>query len=185
MPPDGPTTLYRFFDAAGALLYVGITCKPYLRFATHRSYTDWWELAASCKLERFPTRATALEAEKDAIATEHPIHNRAGNPSRVTRIPQRSVTVWPVQVAQEFDPVGAQEIAERAGVQRDTVWKWRRRYPDFPAPVTLNMGPVWDWPDVARWLGQRAEDAAREAEAERWRKVIRDLGVMIEKGGAA
>jgi hypothetical protein len=68
MPPDGETTLYRFYDASGVLLYVGITCKPYLRFATHRKRTDWWELADSCQLERFPTRAAALGAETDAIA---------------------------------------------------------------------------------------------------------------------
>jgi len=51
-----------------------------------------------------------------------------------------------------FDPVGAQEIAERAGVQRDTVWKWRRRYADFPKPVMLNMGPVWEWAAVEQWV---------------------------------
>lgn len=51
------------------------------------------------------------------------------------------------------DPVGATEIASRAGVKRDTVEEWRRRHPDFP-PRRWTVGgrPAWDWPDVAAWL---------------------------------
>lgn len=71
-----------------------------------------------------------------------------------------------------FDPVGAQEIAERAGVQRDTVWKWRQRYPDFPQPVSLNMGPVWPWEDVARWIAHRADEATRARVTEQVRSTI-------------
>lgn len=71
-----------------------------------------------------------------------------------------------------FDPVGAQEIAERAGVQRDTVWKWRQRHPDFPQPVTLNMGPVWQWPEVAHWIAHRANEAERTWRTEQVRKAI-------------
>jgi hypothetical protein len=49
--------------------------------------------------------------------------------------------------------VGASEIAERLGVKRsNVVHDWRRRYPDFPAPVArLRQALVWNWPDVARW----------------------------------
>ncbi len=29
---------------------------------------------------------------------------------------------------------------------------WRRRYPDFPAPVvTFKAGLVWAWPDIEKW----------------------------------
>lgn len=49
--------------------------------------------------------------------------------------------------------VGASEIAKRLGVTRpQVVHVWRQRYPEFPAPVaTLEMGMVWNWPDVERW----------------------------------
>lgn len=51
------------------------------------------------------------------------------------------------------DLVGVQEIADRLGVLHvQTVHLWRRRHPDFPAPVTrLRMGLLWAWPDVERW----------------------------------
>lgn len=49
--------------------------------------------------------------------------------------------------------VGASEIAARLGVKdAGTVHSWRRRYPEFPQPVLkLDMGLVWNWPDVERW----------------------------------
>lgn len=49
--------------------------------------------------------------------------------------------------------VGAAEIAERVGLAGPRiVHDWRRRYPDFPAPVAiLTMGLVWAWPDVEAW----------------------------------
>lgn len=53
------------------------------------------------------------------------------------------------------DPVGAGEIARRAGVVKATVWSWQKRHSDFPAPVQLEMGPVWDWAEVAAWLRAR------------------------------
>jgi predicted DNA-binding transcriptional regulator AlpA len=51
------------------------------------------------------------------------------------------------------DLVGAAEIAERCGVKRpQVVHDWRRRYPDFPEPVTqLRTALVWSWSDVERW----------------------------------
>jgi predicted DNA-binding transcriptional regulator AlpA len=49
--------------------------------------------------------------------------------------------------------VGAAEIAQRLGVKRpQVVHDWRRRHPDFPAPVAeLHAALVWAWPDVERW----------------------------------
>jgi chromosome partitioning protein len=49
--------------------------------------------------------------------------------------------------------VGASEIARRLGVTRpQAVHNWRHRYDDFPEPVAeLDMGIVWNWPDVERW----------------------------------
>lgn len=50
--------------------------------------------------------------------------------------------------------VGATEIAERAGVKRpQVVHDWRRRYIEFPGPLTTIGGAlVWDWNAVERWL---------------------------------
>jgi hypothetical protein len=51
------------------------------------------------------------------------------------------------------DLVGTAEIAERLGIaQTETIHAWRRRYPDFPAPVaTLKAALIWSWPDVEAW----------------------------------
>jgi hypothetical protein len=57
--------------------------------------------------------------------------------------------------------VGVPEIADHAGVQNDTVRKWRQRHDDFPRPVAeLAAGPVWSLAAVERWL--RTHATARE-----------------------
>jgi len=51
------------------------------------------------------------------------------------------------------DLVGAHEIAARLGVSRpQVVHDWRRRHPDFPAPIAqLKTALIWDWRDVEAW----------------------------------
>jgi predicted DNA-binding transcriptional regulator AlpA len=44
-------------------------------------------------------------------------------------------------------------IAERVGVQPSTIHQWRQRALTFPNPVRVfKIGPVWNWPEVERWL---------------------------------
>ena len=69
------TALYRHFDAAGRLLYVGISLSAVQRLGQHRDNTHWFEAIASVSIEWLPSRAEALEAERRAITTEHPAHN--------------------------------------------------------------------------------------------------------------
>lgn len=70
-------TLYRFFDADGRLLYVGASGRFQKRVASHRAHAKWWDVAAMCRIQRYPTLREALAAEAVVIATEHPIHNIA------------------------------------------------------------------------------------------------------------
>ncbi|HEU5205692.1 MAG TPA: PIN domain-containing protein [Candidatus Limnocylindrales bacterium] len=57
---------------------------------------------------------------------------------------------------QPSDLVSVAEIAFRAGRSVNTVQSWRRRRPDFPAPVaSLATGPVWTWPVVEHWISNR------------------------------
>jgi hypothetical protein len=73
------------------------------------------------------------------------------------------------------DLVGPAEIAARAGVQPDTFFEWRRRYPDFPKPaVQLKMGPVWFWADVAPWLAKHPGRPGRPGRPAAHRSVGRD-----------
>lgn len=51
-----------------------------------------------------------------------------------------------------MEPVGTMEIAERLGVTRHAVDKWRQRDPTFPEPRWKIGGrPAWNWADVEAW----------------------------------
>jgi hypothetical protein len=73
-----PSTLYRYFDADGRLLYVGITHQQHLRFQQHSLMASWWHLAQTCTLEHHPNRISAMRAETQAIINERPLYNRTG-----------------------------------------------------------------------------------------------------------
>lgn len=75
--PGGPTTVYRFYDQAGSLLYVGITNQQRRRIHQHASTQGWWPLAATATFTHYDTRAAALDAEAAAILVENPAHNTA------------------------------------------------------------------------------------------------------------
>lgn len=75
-PAAQRTALYRLYDRNGVLLYVGITVDPPVRFQAHSSRT-WWSEVTRSTLEWWPSLEAAEVAEKRAIETERPIHNRA------------------------------------------------------------------------------------------------------------
>lgn len=76
--------LYRFFDANGVLLYVGVTANLPLRLRAHRR-RDWWLDVRSMTTEGHPDRAAVLAAERIAIETERPRHNVCLNRGRAAR----------------------------------------------------------------------------------------------------
>lgn len=69
------TSLYRFYDADGALLYVGITSRGPYRWQEHEAHRAWWALVASSRVEHFEDRDEAASAERAAIRAEKPLHN--------------------------------------------------------------------------------------------------------------
>lgn len=69
------TTLYRLYNKHGVLLYVGISGNPGRRFSQHAEDKLWWGDVADVKLTHFGTRQGAEIAERQAIQSEHPIHN--------------------------------------------------------------------------------------------------------------
>jgi predicted GIY-YIG superfamily endonuclease len=84
----GETALYRHFDAEGRLLYVGITNNYARRSGEHADDKPWWRDVARSEVERYPTRKAAMDAEKAAIESEHPLDNdqhNKGNPRRRIR----------------------------------------------------------------------------------------------------
>jgi len=71
--------LYRFFDAAGVLLYVGITHDLSGRFSTHSVERGWWGQWAYSTVVRYHSRAALEAAERKAIKSGKPLHNVVHN----------------------------------------------------------------------------------------------------------
>ena len=62
----------------------------------------------------------------------------------MTRPPGRTVKL--------ADLVGPQEAADELGIDQETFRKWRRRYPDLPAPVKVTGGTgLWLRTELVRW----------------------------------
>ncbi len=78
------TVLYRFRNAEGELLYVGITDSPDGRWSAHGT-KPWWPEVVEIRIERFVERRDAEMAEIEAIRTERPRHNVAHHPEKVSR----------------------------------------------------------------------------------------------------
>jgi excisionase family DNA binding protein len=68
-------TLYRFFDADGALLYVGRTIAPARRWREHERHSDWFADVATVTRIVYPDAASLADAEREAIREECPLHN--------------------------------------------------------------------------------------------------------------
>lgn len=86
--------VYRIYDDAGALLYIGSTDNVVRRIDGH--FKSQWSCAenaalrerfASYDFEVFPTLAEARAAEKVAIHDEAPLLNKMHNPKRWTKVP--------------------------------------------------------------------------------------------------
>lgn len=73
--PFGCTALYRMWDAAGTLLYVGITGNPIERWRKHAQKKPWWRRVHQITCELFPKEHLALDAERAAIRAERPEFN--------------------------------------------------------------------------------------------------------------
>jgi hypothetical protein len=56
--------------------------------------------------------------------------------------------------ADPFELVATGDVAERAGVTRNAIAQWIRRYPtEVPIPVAqTSAGPIYLWEDWEAWL---------------------------------
>ena len=68
-------TVYRLFNRAGELLYVGVTKNVGNRLLGHARCQPWWPDVDSVSTQCFATRAQAEAEEGRAIALEDPLHN--------------------------------------------------------------------------------------------------------------
>ncbi len=82
--------LYRHFDSAGVLLYVGISISPTNRNKNHSSNAGWFQQVIRIDIEWHDSQEAALWAEDVAIRKENPRHNiqRAGRRGPRSRDPK-------------------------------------------------------------------------------------------------
>lgn len=88
------TSLYRFYDATGALLYIGITNSIPRRLGEHDERKPWFTETAKVTFEHHPSRAAALTAEKKAIKAERPKHNIVHNHGRAEKKAATTAGRW-------------------------------------------------------------------------------------------
>lgn len=147
---DGRTAVYRFYDAADRLLYVGITDSIAARWESHSAAKAWWGDIHRATVVWHDSRTTAHAEESAAIAQEHPVHNVLGTGREFRRLGPPFRTAW---------LAGAFEIQQRLGVNRQRVQQIVAEA-GFPAPyATIKVGRIWLTADVERWIESVRRDA--------------------------
>jgi len=64
--------LYRHYDSADNLLYVGVSLNHMSRLSQHKKHAHWFEQITRVTLENYPDRQSVLDAERMAIINENP-----------------------------------------------------------------------------------------------------------------
>lgn len=146
------TTLYRLFDADGALLYIGIAGNPGRRFGQHGTNKTWWSQVATITLEHHPTRDAADAAERAAILAEQPLHNVAHHPVRVVGVVRRNGPYPTIVEAMTID-----DVAEYTGTKRATIAHFHKQgQGGLPKPKAILAGrPIWERAQIDAWQARR------------------------------
>lgn len=131
--PPGKSALYRLYDSAGVLLYLGISRYPNERFKQHAGDKPWWHHVARHEVVWLDSRDEALAAEAKAMVDEQPLYNGYHHlgPS------------WPMK-AREYDDTedkervraGLRAALERGAYKPGTLLKGSRVGRDFGASAT-------------------------------------------------
>ncbi len=82
-PAQTPTSVYRYYDGAGVLLYVGITSTGMIRNRQHNADKEWWPLVKSQRVEHYPSRPRASVRERLLIRKYRPPFNKQHNPDHI------------------------------------------------------------------------------------------------------
>jgi hypothetical protein len=74
-------SLYRYYDADGILIYVGITKRGLARNLEHASRREWWPYVSTQEVEHFAAYGEARDRERELIKERRPPFNIQHNPS--------------------------------------------------------------------------------------------------------
>lgn len=141
---DSPeTAVYRIYDDAGALLYVGITRDIAARFREHKGDKAWWRTRAHRYVVLwYPTREIAAAEEQEAIRGEHPEFNQMH-----ASLPRREITP---AVPGTYSLA---EIARRFRISPGTLRPLTER-PDFPQQLVGARGKRYPVEAVERYFAR-------------------------------
>lgn len=73
---DRPCVVYRLYDHADTLLYVGITDNWEQRRKHHAAVQPWFPLVSRIETEAATSRPDALSRERDLVRSLDPVYNR-------------------------------------------------------------------------------------------------------------
>lgn len=76
---DATASVYKYFDKAGILIYVGITECGIVRNRQHNESKEWWKFVHRQQIEHFPSREQAHEREVQLIERFRPPFNKQHN----------------------------------------------------------------------------------------------------------
>jgi hypothetical protein len=85
------TELYRHYDEAGRLLYVGISNSTVRRILEHKDHADWFHAIREITIQVFSSREAAERAEQIAIIRENPKYNIVRSASILLREDDRDL----------------------------------------------------------------------------------------------
>lgn len=117
--PEDPCCLYRFFDDAGAVIYVGITHDPATRMRAHYGKQPWAGEIARSELAWHPNKAAAQCAERAAVEQFNPrynvVHTDEHRIRSVAHMPQHVQDRMAQRIAAEQITKGVSRTAKHTG----------------------------------------------------------------------
>ncbi len=77
--------VYYHYNSEGTLLYIGACLNIFHRMANHMAGAKWFDDVSRIEIKHFSNKADAYKAEKEAILSLNPLHNKQ-------RIPFKKIT---------------------------------------------------------------------------------------------
>jgi predicted GIY-YIG superfamily endonuclease len=156
--------VYRHYDAAGCLLYVGMSADPMSRSKAHRSASGWFTEVRRIEIDWFESKSAAIAAEREMTARLQPLHLPSSpNRKRTGDAPQTALARY--IASQPKRPMVS--WAFRFGVSRPMVYDLMNgnRYPSPAvaqriAEQTGGAVPVTSWPNMAAVVSAASQGAA-------------------------
>jgi hypothetical protein len=130
-PISTRAAVYRLYDSAGGLLYVGMAYSPTARWAAHAREKQWWFLVADKTVQWYDDRPTAAEAEIAAIQDENPAWNIIHSPE-IIRVDGHLVRYLPTIPPEVLDELEAERI-EAETFQAEALERLRHHSAAFAA----------------------------------------------------